>query len=214
MESVSAPENYHRWYYDEAVWRRTTFLGVPSAKSVCDMWNYQEILAERKPSLVVEYGTHAGGSALYFAEILALVSPRFRVLTVDIDHSLVADRVRRHPSIELLQSDTTSEAVLKRVGALRGEYPGAAFFVLDSDHRKDHVLAELTQLRSLTTAGDYVVVEDGNINGHPVLPGWGAGPYEALEEYHARFPGDYLVDCEREGKFGFTFAVNGFLVRR
>ena len=31
-----------------------------------------------------------------------------------------------------------------------------------------------------------LVVEDGNINGHPVLPGWGEGPWEALEDYMAR----------------------------
>lgn len=210
---MSAADKYHIWYYTEEIWKQTTFLGVRSAKSVCDMWNYQEILTDLKPSLVLEFGTYAGGSALYFAELLWLISPRYRVLTVDIDHSQIADRVRQHRGIEFLQSDTRSPVVTERFRELRREYPGPAFCILDSDHRKEHVLAELIQIRSVTTAGDYVVVEDGNINGHPVLPEWGPGPYEAVEEYRTRFPDDYRVDGPRERKFGFTFAVNGFLIR-
>ena len=64
--------------------------------------------------------------------------------------------------------------------------------------------------------GDYVVVEDSNINGHPVFSPYdpGPGPYEALEEYFSRFPQDYIPDRERENKFGFTYAPKGFLIRR
>jgi cephalosporin hydroxylase len=159
-------------------------------------------------------GTWQGGSTLYFAEILQLVSPRSRVLSVDIDQSLVDQRVRRHNLVELLQCDTTGPLVASRFNELRREYGGQAFFILDSDHTKQHVLAELMSLRALTKPGDYVVVEDGNINGHPLLPDWGPGPYEALEEYLAKYPNDYTPDIERENKFGFTFAPKGFLIRR
>ena len=89
-----------------------------------------------------------------------------------------------------------------------------AFVILDSDHSKDHVLAELEMLRDVTRPGDYVVVEDGNINGHPVLPDFGPGPYEAIQEYEARHPEDYRHDTEREAKFGFTFAPRGYLIRK
>jgi cephalosporin hydroxylase len=209
-----APEQYHRWYYDQRVWQTTTFLGVPCLKSVLDLWNYQEILYQRRPSLVIEFGTFHGGSALYFAEVLRHARPRSRVLSVDIDHGKVAGVVRAHDRVELLECDSTSPLVTGRVDALRAEYPGSAFFVLDSDHRKEHVRGELLQLRSITLAGDYVVVEDGNINGHPVLPDWGEGPHEALQEYLERFPDDYVGDTDRERKFGFTFAPGGFLIRR
>jgi cephalosporin hydroxylase len=101
-------------------------------------------------------------------------------------------------------------------GELRREYGGKAFFIADSGHSMEHVLAELMLLRSLTLPGDYVVVEDGNINGHPVFSAYdpGPGPYEALEEYFSRFPHDYIPDRERENKFGFTCAPKGFLIRR
>ncbi len=87
------------------------------------------------------------------------------------------------------------------------------FAILDSDHSRDHVLAELRMLRPVLHAGDYVVVEDSNINGHPVLPQFGPGPYEAMEAYFAEFPNDFERDHMRESKFGFSFATNGFLVR-
>lgn len=96
---------------------------------------------------------------------------------------------------------------------MRFEYPGPVFAILDSLHTAEHVLAELKSLRPLLTAGDYLIVEDSNINGHPVMPGWGPGPYEALEAYETEFPDDYRHDRAREAKFGFTFATNGFLIR-
>jgi cephalosporin hydroxylase len=210
----SVCDAYHAWYYSQEIWKTTKFLDVLTYKSVTDLWNYQEILTELKPSLVLELGTYQGGSALYFAETLKLVSPHFRVLTVDIDHNVVAERVRQHDCVELLESDTTNPKVAARFKELRRAYPGKAFCIVDSDHNREHVIAELMLLREVTEPGDYVVVEDGNINGHPVLPDWGVGPYEALEEYLERYPDDYISDVAREQKFGFTFAPKGFLIRR
>jgi cephalosporin hydroxylase len=94
-----------------------------------------------------------------------------------------------------------------------GRFPGPVFAILDSDHTKRHVLAEMLLLRPLMKPGDYMVVEDSNINGHPVLPDWGEGPYEAIQEYLKTYPNDYRKDEARESKFGFTFATGGFLIR-
>jgi len=75
------------------------------------------------------------------------------------------------------------------------------------------MLKEMKLLRHVLARGDYLVVEDTNINGHPVLPGWGPGSYEAIEAYEHEFPDDYTHDVAREQKFGFTFAPRGFLIR-
>jgi len=92
---------------------------------------------------------------------------------------------------------------------LRSQYPGPAFAILDSDHRKDHVLAELKLLRPVLVSGDYLIVEDSNVNGHPVYATHGPGPFEAREEYFREFPDDKF-DTAREAKFGSTFATKGF----
>lgn len=204
---------YHRWYYDTEVWERVRFMGVITNKSVADMWNYQEILSQLRPSLIVEFGTRFGGSALYFSVIGRAIVPELKVLSVDVSHSELDPIVLDHPGIELLNLSSSDPQVAHAIEQLRTAHPGPVFFILDSDHSKAHVLAELELLRGVVSTGDYVVVEDGNINGHPVLPGWGEGPTEALEAYFAQYPQDYRKDVEREKKFGFTFAPGGFLIK-
>ena len=102
----------------------------------------------------------------------------------------------------------------RRITELRKENPGPAFFILDSDHSKKHVLAEMLSIRDVLQPNDYVVVEDANVNGHPIERNWGPGPFEAMQEYFTRYPDDYSRDTQREQKFAFTFATNGFLVFR
>jgi cephalosporin hydroxylase len=126
----------------------------------------------------------------------------------------IDERARQHPRIELLTGSSVSDATRRRIHEVRDEFPGPVFAILDSDHAADHVEAELALLTPLLVSGDYVVVEDSNLNGHPVMPDYGPGPYEAVERYLAAHPGSYDRDEIRERKFGFTFAPGGFLIRR
>jgi len=192
---------------------RTCFMGVPVLKFVGDLWNYQELIHELRPSLIVEMGTEAGGGALYFAEVVKTARLDCHVLSIDINHDQTDGRVREHPRIELLTARSVDPIVGKRIAQIRTLLRGPMLVSLDSNHRKEYVLAELMFLRGLTRGGDYVVVEDGNVNGHPVLPTFGPGPQEAVEEYMKGFPGDYERDVEREEKFGVTFAPAGWLKR-
>jgi cephalosporin hydroxylase len=206
-------EAYCVWYYDTNVWTTTTFMGINCYKSVSDMWNYQEIIHNLKPSLIVEFGTAKGGSALYFSTILKPVNPESRVVSVDVNSAGIEDRVKRDGHIELITGSSTDIKVENRLKELRGVYKGPVFAILDSDHTREHVLGEMELLRKVLAKGDYLVVEDGIVNGRPVLKGWGEGPWEALDEYFSKYPDDYTRDTERENKFGFTFAPRGFLIR-
>jgi cephalosporin hydroxylase len=208
-----APDAYHRWYYETQVQTRVRYFGHPTMKSVSDLWNYQEIISELRPKFIVELGTFAGGGALYFAHLLKNQGISGRVLTVDVSRDSIGREILQVPEIEFIEGSSISEKVAQRIRELQMEFTGPMFVILDSDHSKKHVFAELAMLRDLTRPGDYVIVEDSNINGHPVLPGWGDGPYEAIEEYEKNFPDDYRHDDARERKFGFTFAVRGFLIR-
>jgi cephalosporin hydroxylase len=206
--------DYHLWYYNTSVYGYTSWLGVITWKSVADMWNYQEIIFSLKPSLIIEFGTFMGGSALFFASVLKSIGHKSKILSVDIDHSRVSPLAKLNPQIELMLDSSTSPQVATKIAILKQEFPGKIFAILDSNHTKEHVLGEMLLLRPILKSGDYLVVEDSNINGHPVLPGWGEGPYEAMQEYFSRYPDDYVRDRDREQKFGFTFATEGFLVRR
>jgi cephalosporin hydroxylase len=205
---------FHKWYYNARVWQTTTYHGVPCRKWPADMWNYQEILWSLAPSLVIEFGTFMGGASLFFADTLRSVRPDGKVLSVDIDHKPVRAQVRARPDIEFLTCSSTDPRVPHRIAELRAHHPGPVFVILDSDHSQAHVRGELELLRPLLVAGDYLIVEDTNVNGHPVAPDFGPGPYEAVVEYLAKYPNDYTRDERRETKFGFTFAPHGFLIRR
>jgi cephalosporin hydroxylase len=210
---ISDAEKYHLWYYATNVQFKTSWMGVPTYKSPSDMWNYQEILAVLKPSLVIEFGTAFGGSALFFASVMRQIGNRFRVISVDIEDKRIDEKAKRDPDIELVTMSSTDERVSFFIQEMRHRFPGPVFAILDSNHKKQHVLNEMKSLRPLLVSGDYLIVEDSNINGHPVNRMWGEGPFEAIEEYFRVFPDDYRHDTERENKFGFTFAPNGFLVR-
>ncbi len=209
----SESEEYHKWYYNTLVWEKTTWEGIGCKKSVSDMWNYQEILFELKPSLVIEFGTYNGGSALFFASVMRRIGEPFKVLSVDVNHANLDPAVRDDPDILFVESSSIVPAIAERIRHLKNEFPGKIFAILDSDHSMDHVLNEMKLLRPILSAGDYLIVEDSMLNGHPNLPAWGPGPYEAIEAYEDEFPNDYTHDVARENKFGWTFAPYGFLIR-
>ena len=55
--------------------------------------------------------------------------------------------------------------------------------ILDSDHNKPHVLKEMEIYSKFVTCESFMIVEDSNINGHPVMPNWGEGAFEAIEKF-------------------------------
>ena len=204
----SPPNAYHRWYYnhEESTWKTAKWLGVPIEKCPMDMQVYQEILYETKPDVLIEAGTYKGGSAYFFASLFDFIG-HGKVLTMDI-----VDYPGKpvHPRITYLTGSSTSEEMVARVkGLIR---PGdKVMVVLDSDPHKSHVLKEIQLYSPLVKVGSYLVVEDTNINGHPVLPKFGPGPGEAVGEFLGSNR-DFVPDETRE-KYGFTFNPGGWLKR-
>jgi len=205
-------EAYLRWYYDTAVWKHLSYRGVRTLKLPLDMWNYQEIICERGIEWVLETGTRHGGSALFFADLLAARGASGFVIPVDIDHNSL--QISTHPKLKLLRGDSTSPVTLNSIQELLPQTRGPMFVILDSDHRKAHVLRELEAYVPMMQRGDYLVVEDSCVNGHAVRPEFGPGPMEAIDEF-IRGKGDLLVaDTTRESKFGCTFAPRGYFTKK
>ena len=200
---------FHRLYYDrhETTWTSISWLGTTVLKCPLDLWNYQEILVETKPDLIVETGTHLGGSALYMAGVCDLIGSG-RIVTVDL-----VDLPGRpvHGRITYLEGSSTSAEVVEQV-TTHARAAERVMVILDSDHSRDHVLRELELYAPLVSKGCYLVVEDTNVNGHPVLPGFGPGPMEALKEF-LRGTNDFEADGSRE-KLMLTFNPSGYLRRR
>jgi cephalosporin hydroxylase len=200
-------DQFHRlFYHDPGTWRDTHWLGVRTLKCPLDLWIYQEILQELRPQLIVECGTAFGGSAHFLASMCELVGSG-KILTIDIESN---PERPVHPRITYLLGSSVDPGVFEQV---RSMVPadGHVLVILDSDHSAAHVAQELSMYSELVTVGSFLIVEDSNINNHPVLPEFGPGPMEALDAF-LRVNDQFVVD-EGKQKYHLTFNPRGFLRR-
>jgi cephalosporin hydroxylase len=177
------------------------------------MWNRQEILFAHDIDWVVETGSRHGGSALFFADLLRNGARPGKVFSIDYQPDL-DPRAIGDERVEFITGDSADPAIVERVmGALPAGRRGL-FLILDSDHAAAHVKRELDVWVPRLRPGDYLLVEDTIVNGHPVRPEHGPGPLEAIRAYVAEHPAALLRDRQREEKFGATFALEGYWVKR
>jgi cephalosporin hydroxylase len=170
------------------------------------MWTYQEILFDTRPELLVETGTQYGGSALFYATLFDLLGAG-EVITIDVDTSQVHPSVVAHPRVTVIAASSTEPSVFDRVRPL--SEGRRTMVVLDSDHQRDHVSAELRCWSPLVSQGCYLVVEDTAL-GTRYLPGWG-GSLAAIDEWLPQHP-EFVRDRGRE-KFLITVNGGGYLRR-
>jgi cephalosporin hydroxylase len=205
---------FHQLYYhlgneQQLTWKRTFWMGVPTEKLPLDMWIYQEMLFHCRPDFILETGTRHGGSALFFCQMMDLIGgPACDVVTVDVN---VPAKPPRHARLTYLTGSSSEAGIVAQVQR-RAAGKKSVLVVLDSDHSRDHVLAEMRAYHHLVTPGSYLVVEDSNVNGHPVWPSFGPGPTEAIGEF-MKENGDFVVDRHAE-KFLLTFNPGGFLWKK
>ncbi len=195
-------------FYDSAksTWDNMSWRGVPCQKYPTDLWVYQEIIFRNRPDTIIETGTAYGGSALYMASLMDLAG-HGRVISVDI-----RERGARpvHPRITYILGSSTSDEVIEKLSSML-ESSEKRMVVLDSDHRKSHVDEELRVYSRLVTVGQYLIVEDSSVNGHPISAQFGEGPYESVESFLRENKG-FSVDKSME-KFLLSSNHNGFLLR-
>jgi cephalosporin hydroxylase len=200
------------WYYGfngTPPWMTTTWMGVPCQKCPFDAWMLQEILFRTKPELVIETGIRWGGSSLYIASLMDIMGTG-QVMSVDIALSQVYEPSKKHPRVTMFEgSSVDPDIVAKMAAAAQGK---RTMVILDSDHSAPHVLKELEVYAPLVTPGHYLIVEDTNINGHPVIPNHGPGPMEALDQYMPAHRDDWILDQTAERLY-LSFFPRGYWVR-
>ena len=58
-------QQFNKYYYDRnSTWTELSYRGHKILKCPMDLWIYQEIFHEVRPDLIIETGTHSGGSAI------------------------------------------------------------------------------------------------------------------------------------------------------
>jgi cephalosporin hydroxylase len=170
------------WYRSPDTWQRNTFLGYKSMQLPMDLWLYQEMIFRERPACIVQTGIAGGGSILYFAHLLDLIGAPPSALVIGVDIALSAEaRTLSHPRIRLLEGNSVAPESLERVVLYcNGLSP---LVVLSSDYQRDHVLRELELYSPLVPSGGHLVVENTNLNGHPVAIGHGPVPLKQLTRF-------------------------------
>lgn len=200
---------FHRAFYDSPNTHTfTNWMGVPLLKNPMDLHIYQEIIWDLRPTLIIETGTAYGGSALYFATMLDRRGEG-RVITIDVEPN---QPLPTHRRLIAMTGSSTDPSIIAQVMAIVRP-TDRVMVVLDSDHSQANVLAELAVYAPLVSKGQFLVVEDTNINGNPVARDWmgGPGPMLAVREWLPKHP-EFEPDVMAE-RMLMTFFPNGWLRR-
>lgn len=226
MDNIVALTN--KWLAQSADLRYSynfAWMGRPIIQYPQDMIAMQEIIWEVKPNLIIETGIAHGGSLVYYASLLELISVcgggDGEVLGIDIEirpHNRSA--IEAHPMnkrIVMLEGSSIAPDVVQQARDL-AETKERVLVCLDSNHTHDHVLAELQAYAPLVNVGSYCVVfdtivEDMPEGSFPDRP-WGKGnnPKTAVRAYLKDHP-EFEIDRSIEHKLLITVAPDGYLKR-
>jgi cephalosporin hydroxylase len=140
-----------------------SWLGRPVIQLPDDMIRIQEVIHAVRPDVIVETGIAHGGSLIYYASLCAAMG-HGRVVGIDVEirpHNRQA--IEAHPLkrlITLVEGGSTDPAIVARVRADVGD-AASVLVLLDSNHSRAHVRAELEAYAPFVSPGSYIVATDG-----------------------------------------------------
>jgi cephalosporin hydroxylase len=172
-----------------------TWMGRPIIQLPEDMLRFQEVVYRVKPDVIIETGIARGGSLIYSASLCRLLG-KGRVIGVDIEirpeNRAAVEAHELSSLITMIEGSSIDESIVAQVA--RQVPKGAnALVVLDSNHEKAHVAAELEAYAGLVGVGSYIVATDGIMRDLSDVPGgkrdWTHDhPAAAAQEFAARHP--------------------------
>jgi len=173
-----------------------TWLGRPIIQLPEDLLRIQEVIYAVKPTLIIETGVAHGGSLIFYAGLFEAMKTSARVIGIDIEIRLHNRRaIEEHElfaRIQLIEGSSVAPAIVAQVKSLvRAD--DRVMVILDSNHTKAHVLAELEAYAPFVSAGSYIVATDGimqDLVGAPrSQPDWSDNnPAAAADEFAASHP--------------------------
>ena len=202
---AAAISRAHDVFYWSVAWTRARWLGAQALKNPLDLWVYQEILFETRPSwssrqarteaaapsssrpCATSWGRRRSSLARHRASARRLPGAS-------------AHHVPRRPLVDRPRGARGRPLARRRTPDARRPRP---------DHSQAHVEAEPEAYAPIVPVGGYVIVEDSNIGQirSDLMP----GPLQAIETF-LDGNDEFEIDRERE-KFLITFNPSGYLRR-
>src|SRR6266481_6068017 len=202
-----------------------TWLGRPVIQLPEDLIRIQEVINSIRPDVIVESGIAHGGSLIFYASLCKVIG-HGRVIGIDIDirppNRTAIESHFLSSLITLVEGDSVDPAVVTHVKSLVNETE-TVLVLLDSNHTKAHVLAELNAYAPLVSKGSYLVAMDGIMESMAGAPrtqpdwSWNNPKRAALEFVQARpeFAIEKPPFLFNEGNVteGATYWPSGFIKR-
>lgn len=184
-----------------------SWLGRPIIQLPEDMIRLQEVIYRIKPDVIIETGIAHGGSLIFHASLCQALG-KGRVVGIDIEirphnrQAIVEHELSHY--ITMIEGSSIDPVIVAQVRAEVN--PGeTAIVILDSNHLKDHVSAELKAYAPLVAKGSYIVACDGimaQVRGAPRTDedwDWN-NPTEAARDFAAAHP-EFVIE---EPEFPFN----------
>ena len=81
--------------------------GIELVKASQDLLILKHLLWDLKPATIFEIGAYAGGSALWFSDMMKIYGYKTHIYSLDIDLSLVRDLAKKDENITFIGGDVS-----------------------------------------------------------------------------------------------------------
>jgi cephalosporin hydroxylase len=185
----------------------TTYRGVKMLKNPFDYLLYQMIINEVKPDLIIEIGTHYGGTSLYMADLLE-INGNGIIHTIDITDYVTDDLVNNHLRIKRFLNGFENYDLSNTSGFNK------ILVIDDGSHNHNDVIKCMNKFKNVVSVNSYFIIEDGSLNWMGWESIYNGGPLRSIDEFLIE-NNNYVINrkwCDFFGK-NATFNPNGFLQR-
>jgi len=149
-----------------------SWMGRPIIQLPEDMIRAQEVIYRVRPDVIIETGVAHGGSLIYYASLCKAMG-KGRVIGIDIEirpqNRAAIESHELSPLITLIEGNSISPEMVQHVHSLVGPRK-TVLVLLDSNHTRQHVLAELEAYHDLVSKDSYIVATDGGMKNFSDLP--------------------------------------------
>jgi cephalosporin hydroxylase len=243
IQASDAPDiSQHSWFDEcgfnllsewwlKASWQRRysyqfQWLGRPIIQLPADIVMMQDLIFRLRPTVIIETGIAHGGSAIFHASVLSLLhreatrKPCVIGIDIEIRHAnrLALDGHPLRPFLHLIEGSSIDCSVVDQVSTHLSS-TDKLMVVLDSNHTREHVMAELEQYAPMVSEGSAIVVMDTIMPALADLPAatpaWKAdNPGAAIESFLKTTIGKNFVVDDRYDAIRLTHSPRGVLLRQ